>query len=138
MNRTSTYLATLVGVICVYFLARLIFFPYPRIVRNDVVQGILIPYNANESRNNVRLPSYNRLDISFRLEGKSSKRGKERKNHDYWVFSVYNLYARKNPFSIYFAQTDQRTPAGQPIPSQASQLSIIGTLVPAISYNFKF
>jgi len=103
-----------------------------------VVQGILIPYNANESRNNVRLPGYNRLDISFRLEGKVSKRGKVRKNHDHWVFSVYNVYARKNPFSIYFAQTDQRTPAGQPIPSQASQLSIIGTLVPAISYNFKF
>ncbi len=103
-----------------------------------VVQGILIPYNANESRNNVRLPSYSRLDLSFRLEGKVSKRGKERKNRDYWVFSVYNVYARKNPFSIYFSQSDQRTPAGQPIPSQASQLSIIGTIVPAISYNFKF
>src|SRR5260221_895927 len=103
-----------------------------------VVQGILIPYNANESRNNVRLPSYNRLDLSLRLEGKRVKRGKERKNHDYWVFSVYNVYSRKNPFSVYFAQSTTRTPAGQPIPSHASQLSIIGSLVPALSYNFKF
>jgi hypothetical protein len=103
-----------------------------------VVQGYLIPYNASGSRNNVRMPGYNRLDLSFRLDGKTMKRGKQRKNQDYWVFSVYNLYARKNPFSIYFAQTDQRTPAGQPIPSQASQLSIIGSFVPAISYNFKF
>jgi hypothetical protein len=103
-----------------------------------VVQGYLVPYNASESRNNVRMPGYNRLDLSFRLEGKTIKRGKTRKNQDYWVFSVYNLYARKNPFSIYFAQADQRTPAGQPIPSQASQLSIIGTVIPAISYNFKF
>ncbi len=103
-----------------------------------VVEGVLIPYNANESRNNVRLPAYNRLDLSLRLEGKRVRKGKERKNHDYWVFSVYNVYARKNPFSIYFSQADQRTPAGQPIPSQATQLSIIGTFVPALSYNYKF
>lgn len=104
-----------------------------------VVQGVLIPYNANESRNNVRLSSYNRLDVSVRLEGRELTRsGKQRKNRDYWVFSVYNLYARKNPFSIYFSQSDVRTPAGQPMPSEATQLSIIGTMVPAISYNFKF
>lgn len=103
-----------------------------------VFQDILIPYNANESRNNVRIPSYNRLDISFRLEGKKMKKGKERKNSDYWVFSIYNVYARKNPFSIYFSQKDERVPSGTPINSQAIQLSIIGTVVPAISYNFKF
>lgn len=102
-------------------------------------QGILIPYNAFESRNNVQMPDYHRLDVSFRLEGrKVKKNGKERKNSDYWVFSIYNLYARRNPFSIYFSQTDQRTPAGQPITSQATQLSIIGTIVPSVSYNFKF
>lgn len=102
-------------------------------------QGILIPYNAFESRNNVNLPDYHRLDISFRLEGKSVKKnGKVRKNSDYWVFSLYNVYARRNPFSIYFSQTDQRTPVGQPITSQATQLSIIGTIVPSVSYNFKF
>lgn len=102
-------------------------------------QGILIPYNAYESRNNVHMPDYHRLDISFRLEGRSIKKnGKVRKNSDYWVFSLYNVYARRNPFSIYFSQTDQRIPAGQPIPSQATQLSIIGTIVPSVSYNFKF
>src|SRR5512139_2938129 len=42
MNKTTTYLATLVGVICVYFILRLIFFPSPRIVRNDMIQGVLI------------------------------------------------------------------------------------------------
>lgn len=34
------------------------------------VQGILIPHNIYESRNNVRIPSYNRLDISVRWDGK--------------------------------------------------------------------
>ncbi len=103
-----------------------------------VSQGILIPYNANETRGNVNLPDYHRLDVSFRLEGKKQRRGKDRKNSDYWVFGVYNLYARQNPFSIYFSQTDQRVPSGQPISSQATQLAIIGTVVPSISYNFKF
>ncbi len=102
-------------------------------------QGILIPYNANDSRNNVQLPDYHRLDISFRLEGKKVKNnGKERKNSDYWVFSLYNVYARRNPFSIYFSQADQRVPAGLPLQSQATQLSIIGSIVPSVSYNFKF
>ena len=104
-----------------------------------VSQGILIPYNSNDSRNNVRIPSYNRLDLSARLEGRTVKRnGKPRKNTDYWIFSVYNAYARKNPFSIYFTQLDKRYVNGDPLQSQAVQLSIIGTVVPAVSYNFKF
>jgi hypothetical protein len=103
-----------------------------------ISQGLLIPYNGNDSRNNVTLPDYHRLDVSFRLEGKKEKRGKVRKNSDYWVFGVYNLNARQNPFSIYFSQADKRVDPGQPISSEATQLSIIGTVVPSISYNFKF
>jgi hypothetical protein len=100
---------------------------------------VLIPYNADESRNNVRLPAYHRLDVSFRLEGKTVKRnGKERKNSDYWVFGVYNLYGRRNPFSTYFTQGTNRVAQGAPINSEARQLSIIGTLIPSVSYNFKF
>lgn len=103
------------------------------------VQGIFIPYNADGSRNNVRLPAYHRLDISARLEGKEyNKHGKKRKNTDYWVFSIYNVYGRRNPFSIYFSQADERFVQGQKANSSATQLSIIGTLVPAVSYNFKF
>jgi hypothetical protein len=109
-------------------------FPTSRYIQQD----ILIPYNANESRNNVHLPSYHRLDISFRLEGKKTKSGKDRKNSDHWLFSLYNVYGRKNPFSIYFSQGDQRIPAGQAIQSQATQLAIIGSVIPSISYNFKF
>jgi hypothetical protein len=102
------------------------------------VQNILIPYNYSDSRNNVRLPAYHRLDISFRLEGKPSRRGDTRRNKDYWVFSVYNVYGRKNPFSVYFSQKDERTPAGLVPDAQATQLAIIGTFIPSVSYNFKF
>lgn len=104
-----------------------------------VIQGILIPYNESGSRNNYRIPAFHRLDISARLEGKTVKRnGKVRKNSDYWVFGLYNVYGRKNPFSIYFSQADERTAPGQPISSQATQLAIIGTVIPSISYNFNF
>ena len=44
MNRTSTYLATLVGMICAYFFIHSFFFPQTRTVRNDVVLGILIGF----------------------------------------------------------------------------------------------
>lgn len=104
-----------------------------------VVQGILIPHIADNSRNNVRIPAFHRLDLAFRLEGKTHRRnGRERKNTDYWVFGLYNLYARKNPFSVYFSQGDERAASGAPLQSRATQLSIIGTVVPSVSYNFHF
>ncbi len=102
------------------------------------IQDYLAPYNYLQSRNNVRIPWFHRLDVSATLYGKRTRRGKARKNEDYWVFSVYNLYARRNPFSIYFAQAEDRPVPGLPIESQATRVSIIGSLVPAISYNFKF
>jgi hypothetical protein len=44
MSRTYTFLAPLIGVICVYFIIRLLFFidPSSRTVQSDVIQGILI------------------------------------------------------------------------------------------------
>lgn len=66
------------------------------------------------------------------------KNGNPRKNSDYWVFGVYNLYGRRNPFSIYFTQGTERVAQGSPINSEARQLAIIGTFIPSVSYNFKF
>ena len=44
MNKTSTYLATLVGLICVYFLVRTALFPQNMILRNAIIQGVLIGF----------------------------------------------------------------------------------------------
>ncbi len=46
MSRTYTYLATLVGVVCAYFIVRLLFFTdlSTRTVQSDVLQGILIGF----------------------------------------------------------------------------------------------
>ena len=102
-------------------------------------QEYLIPYNAFNSRNNVRIPDFHRLDISATFYGKKyRKNGKVRKNRDYWVFGLYNLYARRNPFSIYFSQGTERPVTGQPIETFATRVSIVGTIIPAISYNFNF
>ena len=103
------------------------------------VQDYLIPYNYYSLRNNQRIPNYHRLDLAVTLKSKKyNKKGREKKYRDYWVFGVYNLYAHENPFSIYFSQGTDRPVPGEPIPTFATQLSIIGTIVPGISYNFKF
>ncbi len=103
------------------------------------VQGYTLPHNDNQARNDVRIPNYHRLDLSMTLQGKKfNKNGKERKNRDYWTFGLYNIYARENPFSIYFAETDGQPSLGQGPDTQAYQFSVLGSIVPSISYNFKF
>ncbi len=44
MSKTITYLASLVGLVCVYFFVRLAFFPRPRTVSSDLIQGALIGF----------------------------------------------------------------------------------------------
>jgi len=92
------------------------------------IQGYTIPDAGNNDRNNVRNPNYHRLDLSATYTKK--KKGKWESN---WVFSVYNAYNRRNPFSIYFENNYQNTGI-----NQAIQFSVIGSIVPAISYNFKW
>ena len=98
-------------------------------------QGYIIPHVASEARNNVRIPAYHRLDVSATLKGRE-KEGK-RWNGD-WVFSVYNVYNRRNPFSIFFRESQLRTPVGKPVNTEAVQFSVIGSFIPSVSYNFTF
>ncbi len=93
-----------------------------------------IPQNPDERRNNYRIPAYHRLDISATLEGKRTKKnGKVRKNEDNWVFSIYNVYNRRNPFSITFRNNPDNLAQ-----TQAVRFSVIGSLIPSVAYNFKF
>ena len=106
-------------------------FPTSRIEQ----QGYVIPHNSLDVRNNVRIPAYHRLDVSATLDSKN-KPGRRWKGR--WVFSVYNLYNRRNPFSIYFGQDDNRIPASTPVTTEAYRLSVIGSFIPSVSYNFIF
>lgn len=98
-------------------------------------QGYVIPHNASERRHNVRIPEYHRLDVSLTLNPKE-KPGKRWRSE--WVFSVYNVYNRRNPFSIFFRQDPNRVLPDTPLTTEAVKLSVIGSFVPSISYNFKF
>lgn len=87
-----------------------------------------IPYNTTEKRNNYRLKPFHRLDLSVTLKGKQLKRWKGE-----WVFSLYNVYARRNAYTVYFRQNED-----DPNKKEAVRLSIIGSIIPGITYNFKF
>lgn len=87
-----------------------------------------IPYNSTDKRNNYRLPSFHRLDMSLTLKGKQLHRWKGE-----WVFSLYNVYGRRNAYTVYFRQNED-----DPSKKEAVRLSIIGSIIPGITYNFKF
>ncbi len=81
------------------------------------------------TRNAARIPTTHRLDISATYT--PSRQGKKWKSS--FAFGVYNVYGRKNPYSVYFQQSEEN-----PVLTEAKQLSIIGIPVPFITYNFKF
>lgn len=88
--------------------------------------GISIP--SYGLRNKNRLPSYNHLDISATL---TPHKNDKRSWKSEWVFSIYNVYNRKNAASINFKENYD---TGN---NEAVRTSIFG-IVPAVSYNFKF
>jgi hypothetical protein len=100
-----------------------------------VWQGVVVPYITDDRRNNFRNPNYFRWDLGATYKPK--REGSRFK--DELVFSVYNVTARRNAFSIYTRQgTLEGNEALATLNTEARRLSIIGTIVPAISYNFKF
>ena len=93
------------------------------------VQGYSIPQNPTNSYNNSRVSDYHRLDLSFTIYGK--EKDKKKFSGD-WVFSVYNAYNRRNAFTIFL---DGNNEQGNP---QAVRYSIIGSIIPSVTYNFQF
>jgi uncharacterized protein YsxB (DUF464 family) len=93
-------------------------------------QEYIIPHNVNNPRNNVRIPAYHRLDVSATFKLRKKWKGKYDHN---LVASAYNVYARRNPFSIYF-QANQDNPQR----TEAIRFSVVGNIIPSVTYNFKF
>lgn len=91
---------------------------------------LVVPHNSADSRNNYRIPAYHRLDLSAIWHFKKKE---EKSWESYLAFSVYNVYNRMNPFSVYFQQNPDNAQQ-----TQAIQYSIIGRVIPAVSYNLKF
>lgn len=104
--------------------------PYTVPTQKYVFDGIAYPQTVPGTRGNIRVPDYHRLDISATKKNKKALFGK---GSSEWVFSVYNAYNRKNPFSIYTRPNETNA-----VQTEAVQLSIIGSFVPAVTYNFSF
>ena len=117
--------------------------PYSLPTRQGAVESFTYGITESGVRGNIRIPAYNRLDVSATKKNKKALFGK---GESEWVFSIYNLYNKRNPFSIYTQpkDTSTSTDAGSPdeayrtIKSEAVRLSIIGSLIPSVTYNFKF
>lgn len=91
-------------------------------------EGIIIPHYGN--RNGARTPAYHRMDIAA---SNSPKKNKDRKYKTKWTFAIYNLYGRKNPYSIFFRQNEDN-----PTITEGVRLSVIGSIIPSVTYNFSF
>jgi len=83
---------------------------------------------TNYSKRNLdRLPAYHRLDVGFIY---ISKRYPEQKKYSIWNISFYNVYAHQNAYSIYFQRDQDRL--------LSYRLSVLGSIIPSISWNFNF
>lgn len=85
-------------------------------------------------RNKYRMPPYHRMDVSITLDENLRLK---RMWKGSWTFSIYNLYGRKNPYSVFYRK---EASVQSTVKNQYSlyKLSIIGIPVPSITYNFKF
>lgn len=86
------------------------------------------------SRNSLRIPDYHRLDLSANYTP-AKKEGK--KFYSSWSMGLYNVYARRNAYSLFFEQQDSNG-QNDGFATQAVRLSIFGTVVPFVTWNFNF
>lgn len=94
------------------------------------INGVLTQENSRI--NAYRLASYHRLDISAIL---TPTHKKKRKYTDSWVFSIYNVYSRLNPYFIYFDQNGSA--ASGDLKVEARQVSLF-PIIPSVTWNVKF
>ncbi|WP_158453732.1 carboxypeptidase-like regulatory domain-containing protein [Pontibacter korlensis] len=95
-------------------------------VSHYVIGDYIVPNFGD--RNQYRIPDYHRLDLSLSLLPNKSK---NRRWESTWNFSIYNVYGRKNPYSVFFKQVHGAPP-------RAYQLAVVGIPLPSISYDFRF
>lgn len=104
--------------------------PYTVAVGKYVVDGKTALQFDDNQINTMRLPNYNRLDVSLNI---ANSKNKIRRWQSYWDIAIYNLYARKNPLGVaYFTTDDNRKTVLKPGYYYFYQF------VPSVSYRFKF
>ena len=79
------------------------------------------------NRNGHRIPDYFRTDFSMNIEGNHKV---HQKTHNSWTVGVYNLTARKNPYSVYYVSENGAV--------NGYKLSIFGSAIPYVNFNIRF
>jgi hypothetical protein len=82
--------------------------------------------------NAYRMADYHRLDFAATYTPKHKSNTKTTTN---WVFSVYNIYSRKNPYFIYFDQEGSAATGNLSV--VAKQVSLF-PIIPSVTWNVKF
>lgn len=90
-------------------------------LQNNIIVPIYSP------RNSVRIPDYHRLDVSWTIGKGYNKKHKLKTS---WNLSVYNVYGRRNAFSVFHTQAPDLT-------TVANRLAIVGIPFPAITMNIE-
>ncbi len=89
------------------------------------IEGVVAPIYT--SRNGYRMPDYHRMDLGITYTNKKRKRFESS-----WNLSAYNVYSRKNAYSISF-----RADENNPEKMNAIKLSLF-RIIPSLTFNFKF
>ncbi|UTW60979.1 TonB-dependent receptor [bacterium SCSIO 12741] len=88
--------------------------------------GEIAPVYSN--RNDATMPDYHRMDVgmNWKLTKDEKKRWQNSLN-----FSIYNVYARKNAFTVSFVEDpDTKEPV--------ARKTYLFSIIPSITWNFKF
>ena len=114
--------------ICNFFNANFIFQTGQPVTYPEAQYQFLDFSIANfEPRNSSRLPNYHRLDLAVTY----TPQGVDKFVDGQFVFSIFNIYNRKNAANIRFEQNRE---TGS---NEAIRLSIFG-IIPTLTYNFNF
>jgi hypothetical protein len=98
----------------------------PFTVPEGFVEYNSVKYPYYIERNNDRIKDYHRLDFAWTIRNPSMTK---KRWEGSWTFAVYNLYGRTNAYSVYLRSEKALN---------AYQLTIFGSPIPSLTYNFKF
>lgn len=90
-------------------------------------QPVFTNINQYDKINDYRMPAYHRMDLAFTYTRKPNS---ARRYKSSWVFGLYNVYNRENPYFIYIdADEEDRSIKGKKV--------FLFPVIPGITWNFK-